>query len=244
MLTPTNIVFLHKEEIVELLRSTVDICEKNDPVALHINAKADLVKKVIVKLDDALIYEREKEFTKELEELDRNRDEAVTGLRYGFLMNTYHKNQAVKTAAHVLLNRIDSYGGSIARMNYESESAAIYNLINDLETEYVLKSAIQKVGLQHWADHLKTTNQKFRELYSDRIEEESKHNKTSFTTLKPEAITIYAELANRIQAFIELDEDNIYTVLQRELATLEERYLQIIAHRKRNTAEETDQTIS
>ncbi|EZH74243.1 hypothetical protein ATO12_15365 [Aquimarina atlantica] len=232
MLTSSNLIVLHKEEFIEFLRNTVDICEKNDPVALHIQTKVDPLRKIVARLDDALIYEREKEFTKELEELDRNRDEAVTGLRYGFLMNTYHKNPTVKTAAHLLLDRIDSYGGSIARMNYESESAAIHNLISDLETEHTLKTALQKVELQHWADHLKVTNQKFRELYSNRIEEESKHNKTSFTTIKPEAITVYTQLINRIKAYIELDENNIYDVLQRELTTLAERYQQIITHRK------------
>lgn len=243
MLAPSNLIFLHKEEFMELLRSTVDICEKHNPIALSIDSKVNAVKTIVTKLDDALIYEREKEFTKELEELDRYRDEAVTGLRYGFLMNTYHKSQSVKTAAQLLLNRIDSYGGSIARMNYESESAAIYNLINDLETEHTLKLALQKVGLQHWADHLKITNQKFRKLYSDRVEQESKHNKTSFTTIKPEAITVYTQLINRINAYIELDETNIYTMLQNELITLADRYRQIINLRKKNTAEETDQTM-
>ncbi len=243
MLAPTNLIFLRKEEMIELLRSTVDICEKNDPSALHIDTRVAPVKNMVTRLDDALIYEREKEFTKELDELDRNRDEAVTGLRYGFLMNTYHKDAEVKAAAQLLLDRIDSYGGSIARMNYESESAAIHNLIDDLETEQALKAALQKVELQHWADHLKVTNQKFRTLYNDRIEVESKYDKTSFTTIKPEAIAAYTELVNRIKAYIELDENDTYTPLQKELATLAERYQQIITYRKRNANEETDSMI-
>jgi hypothetical protein len=232
---------LHKEEIVELLRSTVEICQKHDPTTLQINTKVASVQFIVSKLDDALVYEREKEFTKELEDLDRDRDEAVTGLRYGFLMYTYHWDDAIKAAAQKLLNRIDSYGSRIARMNYESESAIIHNFVNDLETEPELKTAIQKIGLQEWGTHLKVANQRFRALYSDRVAKESTYDKTSFTAIKPEATLRYAELINRINAYIELDENDTYTALKKELDTLAERYKQIIATRRRTTDIETEQ---
>ena len=66
MIVPSNLIMLHKEEIVELLRSTVEICQKYDPTTLQINTKVAPLQSIVAKLDDALVYEREKEFTKEL----------------------------------------------------------------------------------------------------------------------------------------------------------------------------------
>lgn len=243
MIVPSNLIMLHKEETVEFLRSTVEICQKHDPVTLQIHTKVAPVRSIVSKLDEALVYEREKEFTKELEDLDRDRDEAVTGLRYGFLMYTYHWGPDIKAPAQKLLDRIDSYGSSIARMNYESESAAIHNFVNDLETDPELKAAVQKIGLQDWAKRLKVANQRFRTLYSNRIAQESTYDKISFTAIKPEATLRYAELINRINAYIELDEKDAYAPLKRELETLSERYMQIINNRKKTTVEENDQTI-
>jgi len=128
-------------------------------------------------------------------------------------------------------------------MNYESESAAIHNFVNDLETDPELKAAVQKIGLQDWAKRLKVANQRFRTLYSNRIAQESTYDKISFTAIKPEATLRYAELINRINAYIELDEKDAYAPLKRELETLSERYMQIINNLKKTTVEENDPTI-
>lgn len=237
MFTPTNLKMLRKEEMVELLRSTVDICDQNDTNALHITNQVDALRSIVDQLDDALVYKREEEFTKKLKLLDRERDEAITGLRHGFLMNTYHSHPETKKAAQKLLDRVDSYGNRITRMNYESESAVLHNLVNDLETEPDLQLALQLVGLQDWVNRLKVANKKFRKLYSRRIAEESKQDKTSFTATRPEAITVYMNLINRINAYIELDETKRYQPLKNEINTLIERYKQIITNRKKNTTQ-------
>ncbi len=244
MFTPTNLTMLRKEEMTELLRSTLDICLQNDANALNLNTQVNALRSIVDQLDDTLVYERENEFTKELEALDSDRDEAITGLRFGFVMNTYHQHPKIKEAAQILLDRVDSYGSSIARMNYESESAAIINLINDFETEENLKAALQRVGLQNWVDRLKIANQKFRTLYTERITEESKKNKTSFSAIRPEAMTVYTNLINRINAYVVLDEEKKYESIHNELITLTDRYHQIISNRKRNTSEETDQVVN
>ncbi|MEW7278416.1 DUF6261 family protein [Aquimarina sp. 2201CG1-2-11] len=244
MFTPRNLMTLRKEEMTELLRNTVDICYQNDADALNINIQVEALKTIVDQLDGALLYEREKEFTKELETLDSDRDDAIKGLRYGFIMNTYHQHPKVKEAAQTLLDRVDSYGSRIARMNYESESAAIINLINDFETEENLKAALQRLGLQNWVDRLKIANQKFRTLYTERITEESKKNKTSFSAIRPEAMTVYTNLINRINAYVVLDEEKKYESINNELITLTDRYHQIISNRKRNSSEETDQVVN
>lgn len=237
MFTVTNLKMLRKEEMVELLRSTVDICDKKDTNTLHITSQVEALRSIVEQLDDALVYKREEEFTKKLKLLDRERDEAITGLRHGFVMNTYHSHPETKKAAQKLLDRVDSYGNRIARMNYESESAVLHNLVNDLETEPDLQLALQLVGLQDWVNRLKVANKKFRKLYSRRIAEESKQDKTSFIAIKPEAITVYMHLINRINAYIELDEAKQYQSIKDEINTLAERYKQIIANRKKNTAQ-------
>ena len=108
MLTPNNVTRLNKEEVIEYLRSAKDICIQNDPVVLHIKKQVADLEATVEQLDDALVYDRKSDFTQELEELDLTRDNAITGMRYGFLMNSYHQDTKKKEAGQLLLEHIDT----------------------------------------------------------------------------------------------------------------------------------------
>ncbi len=238
MLSPTNVTRLSKEEVIEYLRSTADICNQNNPITLDIKSQISNLDVVIEQLDDALIYDRKSDFTLELEKLDLDRDNAVNGMRYGFLMNSYHQNATKKAAGQLLLDHIDTYGSGIARLNYEAQSTVLVNISEDYETQPKLIKALKKVEMVDWATILKNTNEAFRAKYQERITVESAAAKQSFTTVKPEAIAVYEKLFKRINAFTELDEKNAFDTLNNELKTLAKRYQQIINTRLANNQED------
>ncbi|GAA4275585.1 DUF6261 family protein [Aquimarina mytili] len=237
MLSPTNVIRLSKEEVIEYLRSTKDICLQNHPKALQIKTQVADLTKAVEQLDDALIYDRKSDFTKVLEELDEQRDNAITGMRYGFLMNTYHNDITKKIAGQALLDHMDTYGNRIARLNYEAESTVLLNIIEDYETQPKLVEALTTVEMADWATILKNTNKAFRTKYQERITIESAAEKLSFTAIKPQALVVYEKLYKRIEALTELDENNTYTTLNNELKTLAKRYQQIINTRFANNQE-------
>ncbi len=240
MLSPTNVNRLSKEEVIEYLRSTKDICQQNDPMALHIKKQVTDLDTAIEQLDDILIYDRKSDFTQELEALDLKRDNAVNGMRYGFLMNSYHQDAKKKAAGQLLLAHIDTYGSGIARLNYEAQSTVMVNMTEDYETESELKKALKTVEMTDWATILKETNTAFRTKYQERITVESAAAKQSFTAIKPQAIAVYEKLYKRINAFTELDEKNVFDTLNNELKTLAKRYQQIINIRTANNSEEDE----
>ncbi len=238
MLSPNNVFRLSKEEVIEYLRSTKDICLQNQPKALQIKTQVADLSTAVAQLDDALIYDRKSDFTKTLEELDVQRDNAITGLRYGFLMNSYHQDTTKKIAGQVLLDHMDTYGAGIARLNYEAESTVLVNIAEDYETEPNLVEALTTIEMTDWATILKNTNEAFRTKYQERITIESAAEKLSFTAVKPQALEVYEKLFKRIEALTELDENNTYAIVNNELKTLAKRYQQIINTRFANNQEE------
>ncbi len=240
MLSPTNLIKLNKEETIEYLRGIKDICLQKHPKAFQIKPQITNLVCIVAQLDNVLIYNRKSEFTQELKDLDVQRGNAINGLRHGFLMNTYHHDTARKAAGQVLLTHINSYGGGIARLNYEAESTVLVNIAEDYETQPKLIEALKTIEMIDWATILKNTNDAFRTKYQERITVESATQKLSFTVLKPRALKVYKTLYKRIKAFIELDETSTFEILTKELTTLAKRYQQIINTRRNNNQEEKD----
>ncbi|MBQ0735713.1 DUF6261 family protein [Aquimarina celericrescens] len=237
MVTPSTLGKLFKEEFTELLRSTTDICLNNHPEKLNIQPQVGALATIVEKLDDTLLYERESDFTKMLEQLDLDRDHAITGIKYGFLMNSYHHDPARKSASQVLLDHLEGYGPRIIKLNYEAQSTVLINLIEDYEIKNNLKEALELLELTNWVASIKETNQKFRTKYQERITATSATERISFSAIKPAAIKAYEKLVNRLNAYIELDDTGTYNTLKSELYTLGERYQQIVKRRKSTTNE-------
>ena len=114
------------------------------------------------------------------------------------------------------------------------------NITEDYETEPKLKKALKTVEMTDWATILKETNTAFRTKYQERITVESAAEKQSFTAIKPQALAVYEKLYKRINAFTELDENNVFDTLNNELKTLAKRYQQIINIRTANNNEEDE----
>ena len=234
MLSRGYLQLLKKEEFIEYTRNIKNICIKYGIERLDIAPQITAMQDMIYRLDSVLIFDRTKAYTKELDKLNRNRNDRVNGLRFGFLMNTYHRDPEKKAASKLLLDRLDSYGTGIARMNNETESTVIHNFVDDCENTNIYKNAIALLGLGEWVAGLKADNEAYRKLYGDRIKKQSRNKKISFTKLKPQAIKIHEALSRRINAHVELYEIGKYDMLTNQLATLKGRYMQIINTRKQN----------
>ncbi len=239
MLTSYTLGKLFKEEFIEFLRSIKDICIKNHPEQLNIQLQVDTIVTIVDKLDDTLVYERESNFTKILEQLDLERDDVITGIKHGFLMNLYHDDPAHKDAARLLLDHLEGYGKRIIKLNYEAESTVLINIMQDYKTNDHLKMALKTVDLWDWAQRIDRTNTAFRVQYRKRITAESATENISFSTLKPTAIKVYDKLVHRLNAYIEIDDIGKYNTIKSELDMLSDRYQQIV---KKRTGTTTDQT--
>ncbi len=240
MLSSSDLEQLLKEEVIEFLRSTKDFCIDNNPEVLDMVPQVNALTTIVSRLDKALLYERESKYTKILENLDMERDAAVIGIKYGFLMNLHHEDPTRRAAGQLLLDHLDSYGDRITKLNYESESTILINLVDDYKNKESLKKALAIVELTSWAIRIKTSNKAFRAKYKERISIESADGKVSYTAIKPEAIETYDKFIKRLEAHIELDEIEKYTQINNQLKTLGDRYLQILKIRRSNNDNDND----
>jgi Family of unknown function (DUF6261) len=147
----------------------------NDPVIAKLGA--------IIKANGAKIIESygpvfNREKTKELKELDDKRDDVFVGI-VNFIRGIIRADMYPEflNKSKVLLEKITPQGLSFIDSAYLVESAILNNVIGILEASE-FEPFISKINLQPSIDKLKNLNEKFGNLYKDRMEEKGENLKT------------------------------------------------------------------
>ena len=131
--------------------------------------KAVLVplKAAVAEEDKALNLPRREEGTKELEELDRARDQAYRALQLLVEMHVYSENADVRKAAQQVSEVMSRYP-KLVTANYDKESGMVKNLITDLRAAE-LTAAVTKLAAAANITRLATANEQFDQRYRSRL---------------------------------------------------------------------------
>jgi len=97
--------------------------------------------------------------SKPLAELDRERDQAYAGLVASVKSMSHHHDPEMRDASERIADILKHYG-NVAKKNYEEESAAISDLLREVDKPE-LNADIVKLGVVPWRDRLETLNDKF-----------------------------------------------------------------------------------
>lgn len=187
-------------ELIEYLRTTIEIGQSHVSKSFPIYTKLEKLHLILQEMETVFIQEQGSKLTQDLEKLDLNRDRAITGIRMYLVAMKNHFSEGNVKAANVLLDKMDSYGSKISKMNYQAESTVILNLLEDYQKEAVFQEAIQLLNLSAWFLELKMQNDTFRKKYKERIEEKSREISKSVASLRPDAIERYRKLIQVIEA--------------------------------------------
>ncbi len=230
MIKSIQLLRLRNDEHVQFNNDILKICEENNPEALKIKNQYDKLLAGTQKTEQAYLQTRGSELTKKITAEDETRDKLVTGIEQGAVFYTYHFDDEYAEAAQLLLQEIKKYGSSIARMNYQAETAALNDLIDNAKNNDKLKAAITLLGLNPWFTKLEESNNKFNDLYIERIKENAQKPDLNLKELRKETAEQYKELVKHAEANALLNPSEQYENFIKQINNLIDKYNNI--HRK------------
>jgi len=231
---------LRNAEYLQYVKDFSGIIALNNPATLQIDAKLSTFNAKISELENLYKKALANEKTRELLQLDERRDNAVIGINYYLLSQSYHFENARKENAQLLLDSISLYGSSIARLNYQAETATINNLIRDWENKPELIDAVASFNLSEWVNEMKTANDLFNTKYLSRTQEYGDANPETIKSKREEVNAAYYALRDRIDALHLLVETppSPYATVINQLNALTDQYNVLLVNRKDTAASE------
>lgn len=188
---------LNSDEIFSFLNLLAAQIEAGNPEALKIKDEFDALVALIPKLLLSLNKEKASKETKELLDLDKERDNAITGLAKYVDGLTFRKDTQIKAAAELVDELIKSYGPQISRQSYPIETSTLTKLYKKLTTEENYVAAVATLQLQPWLEEINTPNQLFEKKFNERTTSVTKVEKIpSFTNMRKEATATYQALVD------------------------------------------------
>ncbi len=183
-------------------------------------------------------YQRENEsiklilkssFTEILQKMDEERDRVALGLVQVIKAHINHPEPEVVKAAKRLKIVVDAYG-KMYEKSYNKETAAIYNLVQDLTGAYSADATM--LNLDNWIAGLDNCNQQFEGLEKERYLELMERTDLRMETIREEIDPIYQMIVERINALIIIEGEAAYARFVEEHNLHIEHYKTIIAQRR------------
>jgi len=232
---------LRNAEYLQYVKDYLGIINLNNPEQLGIDAKLTILTTKTTELEALYKKALASDKTQELLLLDERRDSAINGIYYFLLGYTYHYEADQKHKAQLLLTNMALYGSGIARLNYQTETATVNNLLRDWENKPDLADAITTFGLSSWVNELKAANEEFNTKYLLRTQEYGDASPETIKSKREETNAAYYALRDRIDALHLLVETppSPYATVINQLNALTDQYNKLLVNRTDSSSQET-----
>jgi len=157
----------------------------------------------LAKLNATLLIDQGSVKTEQITAMDVTRDRTWSALNERVKASLLSPSSAEVDAAKVVKRIFDLYG-SVRYMSYNEESAAISNLIEDLELPENAASCAT-LGITSWVDALKQQNIDFQALLDSRNVELAAKDSGDVKAVRDEIDPIYQNIVKRINAQVTLE---------------------------------------
>lgn len=224
---------LRNAEYLQYMKNYLAIVLRNDPSRLKITAKYDALQGKSSELDALFKKILANEKTADILALDGRRDDAINGIYYVAQGYDYHFDPNLQTAAKLVKDSISVYGGGIAKLNYQAETATITSLVMDWENKAPLAAALTTLNLTNWKNELKAANTAFDEKFLDRTQEYGDATPENLKSKREETNQVYYALRDRIDAYHLLAETtpSPYATVINQLNALIDQYNTLLNNR-------------
>jgi hypothetical protein len=228
-------------EFIKYMDNVTQLINRRNATGLPIKPQTEALQSLTTEMGTLFKQEQGTLITKEIEALDKRRDDAFTGLRSTINGYRYHFIPQQAKAAAVLYKSIDKLGKNIARLNYQAETATLEKLVHDWETDTELVAAIAELGLEDWMRELKTANDEFNQRYLDRTSEYASLNKQQrLPELRARILEAYRTLIDHITAHATLTPSEVYSEIIGDLNALTQQYNELVTERISAKNQDTD----
>jgi hypothetical protein len=178
--------------------------------------------------NSAVIQVRKYENTDAIAQADADRDNVFRGIRNLLQGALRHFDKSVTEAAGRLKILFDTYG-NVPRLDYDEETAAIDNLLQELDAR---QPDVEITGITSWVNELRRINGELHVLMSERYSEEAKRSQLQMKKVRVEIDAEYENIVYLLQAAAALDDNITYGKLFNEMNARITRYAAILAQEK------------
>lgn len=215
---------LRNSELIEFLHLLLDILTDNDPAKLKIDAKTTALRAILTKLEGVFQLSKGSPFTKDLEALDLNRDQAIVAIRRIANGYEFHFDANKKAAAEKIIKLLKKHGKYIEDLNYVDEANVVRSIIDEYEASTDLQNAFALLHIDDLPPYLKAENKAFEDKYGTRIYSDSNKPKESVSELRSSVKTTYTDFEKTFNALATLDTASAYTKVLNALNALIDKF--------------------
>jgi hypothetical protein len=208
-----------------------------DIALVKITEKIAHLAQLMAEEDIAVVQVRKYETTDDIALLDGDRDNIFRGTGNLLKSALRHFDPNVSEAAGRLKIIFDTYG-NITRLTYDEETAAVDNLLQELDAR---PDEVGIIGIAAWVEELRRINGELHVLMTARYSEEAKRSHLQMRKVRAEVDTEYSEIIYLLEAAVALDDTNpAYEALFAELNARVTRYANILAQEKGRRKKKND----
>jgi hypothetical protein len=185
--------------------------------------------------ESALAQVRKNEETEKIDLADKDRDKSTDA--FGRVLKMYAISDDPKEveASRGLGIVFNNFKG-LASMNYEAETLAIDKLVTELESP-AHAAKIDKLKMGRYVARLKTTNEAFKTLFSNRMVGKASTESYDMKIIRADLMKKYTDFANYVQAMAKALETPLFLQSLSLMNTARKYYSDLLARRNGNNKE-------
>lgn len=220
------------KEFIQFVGNALIIVARHNPDTLKISDQYQALDTIYQQLLQVYKQDTMGDTAAQLAKLDARRDQAIICLRMlseGYMRHHDEKRQA---AGEQLLACINKYGTRVYHLNYSAETAALNNLIRDLETVPAYQEAVTLLHLESTVEEIKQANQEFAQLFVQKLSKSSQTKGPRTRELTREVAAAYRTLVKFVEAYVTLFPSAAYTLFINHLNENTKHFNQLVRQRK------------
>jgi len=194
---------MRNNEHYQFMSDVSKAIEKATPTALQLDSVFPGFTATLGRLNACLLVDQGSATTEEITAMDVTRDRTWSALNERVKSSLLSPIEAEVSAAKAIKRVFDLYG-NVRNLSYNEETAAITNLVEDLEKT---KNAADctTIGITGWVAALKQQNLDFQALIDSRNVELANKDSGDVKAIRDEIDPIYQNMAKRIDAQVTLE---------------------------------------
>lgn len=174
MVEKLSVSLLEHHELTVTATRVLNQAEQITAADTFIKAHIALTKKDVETLEGVLNKDKDNEYTEILSKQDQERDDAFVFLKK-YIAAFFRKKENLKQAGELLYGLIKKQGLDLHKENYVVETAKLKALFTSFEATDA-KAALTLLGADNWLDDLKAAQEKFEDIYNQKVSAEIKEN--------------------------------------------------------------------
>ena len=227
------------KEFIQFIRNSLMIVDQHNPDQLRVKKQYNALTHTYRQLEQAYKQDEERRITPQLTQLDAARDQAIICLRMISEGYTRHYDPTLNAAGQRVLTCINKYGSRLYRLNYGAETAALKNVVRDLQTIPTCVQAVQALHLSKLVAEMKRVNLLFEQQFIEQLELTSREARST-GELTRQTTEAYRTLTEHLKAHATLTPSTAYTLFINHFNENVEHFNQVVERRKTAPDAEVD----